>query len=386
MVVTRDMTMGPTSPSELGRGHLAPLGRNVGVPQRGMRPAGVVGPSGQVAPVGVLDVKRKSAIRPLSVEAVEFSPTLGPRMDVIAGRETVPSGASGVAPAVVADFPVPMGAGVRFSAVAEVHASASEVDDDILVVQASEQHTVLFIDPGRAPRVESVPTVGAFVSEPLEHSVQRVDLDGRPTEGVLVLEPLEHSVLDISLDSGPMEGNLDLEPLEHSVSEEDQTGGPMEGEFGLEPLEHSVLDMHLDSRPRQDEFNSGSLEHSVPDHAQTGGAVLCEKLTVSDPLEHSGWLTSDDMVPKSVPSEPLEHSVPEGPQSWGDGLMSEVDTTVHLQPACVPRVASDSQRVDDPLLEDRPGTTGSWSETGEAIVVGACDWFSSTLVSHRMDT
>ena len=88
-----------------------------------------------------------------------------------------------------------------------------------------------------------------------------------------------------------MEGNLDLEPLEHSVSEEDQTGGPMEGEFGLEPLEHSVLDMHLDSRPRQDELNSGSLEHSVPDHAPSGGAVLCEKLTVSDPLEHSGLLT-----------------------------------------------------------------------------------------------
>ena len=106
---------------------------------------------------------------------------------------------------------------------AEVHASASEVDDDILVVRS--------IDHGKAPRVGSVPTAGAFVSEPLEHSVQRVDLDDRPTEGALVLEPLEHSVLDVSLDGGPMEGNLDLEPLEHSVSEEDQTGGPMEGEF-----------------------------------------------------------------------------------------------------------------------------------------------------------
>ena len=139
--------------------------------------------------------------------------------------------------------------------------------------------------------------------------------------------------------------------------------------FGLEPLEHSVLDMHLDSRPRQDELNSGSLEHSVLDHAPSGGAVLCEKLTVSDPLEHSGLLTSDDMVPKSVPSEPLGHSVPEGPQSWGDGLMSEVDTTVHLQPACVPRVASDWQRV-----------VGDW----RGYCCG-CDWFSSTLVSHRMD-
>ena len=96
MVVARATTMGPTSPSELGRGHLAPLGRNVGVPQRGMRPAGVVGPSRQLAPVGVLDVKRKSAVRPLSVEAVEFYPTLGPRMDIIAGRETMSSGAGGL--------------------------------------------------------------------------------------------------------------------------------------------------------------------------------------------------------------------------------------------------------------------------------------------------
>ena len=108
-----------------------------------------------------------------------------------------------------------------------------------------------------------------------------------------------------------MAGILDLE---HSVSEEDQTGGPMEGEFGPELLEHSVLDMHLDSRPRQDELDSGPLEHSVPDRAPSGGAVLCERLTVSNPLEHSGLCTSGDSVLKSAPSEPLEHSVPVGPR------------------------------------------------------------------------
>ena len=80
--------------------------------------------------------------------------------------------------------------------------------------------------PGRAPRVGSVPTAGTFGSEPLDHLVQRVDLDGRPMEeDLVVLEPLEHSVLDVSLDGGPMAGKLDLEPSEHSVSEEDQTGG-----------------------------------------------------------------------------------------------------------------------------------------------------------------
>ena len=105
------MTMGPTSPLEMGRGQVVPLGRSVGVSQRGMRPAGVVGPSRQVAPVGVLDVKGNSAVRPVSAEAVEFSPTPGPRTDVMAGRENVSSRAGGVAPAVVAHFPSPMGAG-----------------------------------------------------------------------------------------------------------------------------------------------------------------------------------------------------------------------------------------------------------------------------------
>ena len=351
MVAARNTMMGSTSPSELGRGQVVPLGRSMGVPQRGMRPAGVVGPSQQVAPVSVLDVKGNSAIRPLSAEAVEFSPTPGPRTDVMAGRE---SRAGGVAPAVVADFPGPTGAGVRFSAVAEVHASASEVDGDTLVVQASERHTERNIDPGKAPRVVSVPTAG-----------------GGGGGGVLVLELLEHSVLDIPLDGGPTEGDLDLESLEHLISKEDQTGRPMEGDFVLEPLEHSVLDVNLDSRPRQDELDSGPLEHPVPDPAPSGGAVLFEKLTVSDPLEHSGLIASDDVVPRSAPPEPLEHSVPEGPQSWGDGLVSEVDMTVHLQSVCFPRVASDQQRVDGPLLEDRPEATGSRPETGEAIVVGA---------------
>ena len=73
-VVARDTTMEPTSPSELDRGRMTPLGRNVGVPRRGMRPAGVSGPARLMAPVGVIDVKRKSAVRPLLVEAVEFSP------------------------------------------------------------------------------------------------------------------------------------------------------------------------------------------------------------------------------------------------------------------------------------------------------------------------
>ena len=73
---------------------------------------------------------------------------MGHKIDVITGQETVSSGAGGVAPAVVADVPVLTGAGVRFSAVVEVHASAVELDDDVLVVQASEQRAVCSTDPG----------------------------------------------------------------------------------------------------------------------------------------------------------------------------------------------------------------------------------------------
>ena len=92
-----------------------------------MRPAGVSGPAQHVVLVGVRDVKGRSAVWPLSVEAVEFSPTLDPEMKVMSGQKAMSSGASGVAPAIVADVPVPTEAGVTFSAV---------IEDDILVVQA----------------------------------------------------------------------------------------------------------------------------------------------------------------------------------------------------------------------------------------------------------
>ena len=70
---------------------MAPLGRNV----RGMRPAGVSGTVQQMAQVGVRDVKGRSAVRPLLVEVVEFSPTLDPEMNVMPGWKTVSSGAGG---------------------------------------------------------------------------------------------------------------------------------------------------------------------------------------------------------------------------------------------------------------------------------------------------
>ena len=76
-----------------------------------------------------------------------------------------------------------------------------------------------------------------------------------------VLEPLEHSVLDMALDSGLMEGMTVLEPLEHEA----RSDGPT--------VEMSVLE---------------PLEHSVPDVVPVWGDCSLLRMTVSDPLEHSG--------------------------------------------------------------------------------------------------
>ena len=100
---------------------------------------------------------------------------------------------------------------------------------------------------------------------------------------------------------------------------------------------------------------------------------------MSDPLEHSDRCTSSDSVPKSATSELAQHSTSIGPQSRGEGLLSKMDTASHPQPTGLPRVAPESQRVEGPLWKDQQGTTGSRSETGEAIVVGAigsaAPWF-----------
>ena len=208
-----------------------------------------------------MGVKGSSAVRPLSVEAVEFSPALVPEKNVMSGRKTMSSGAGGVAPVVVADPPVPTAAGVTFSAVAEVHVSASVIEDDGLVAQASEQRIVCSTDPGKVPETLNVPAGDTLVTKPMKHSAQKIDLDGIPMEEIVVLEPLALSVPDVSLDSRHMAGNEDWNPLEHAVPEEDQTSRPMEGVTGPEPLGHSVMKVHLDSRPGRNELKPELSEH-----------------------------------------------------------------------------------------------------------------------------
>ena len=171
--------------------------------------------------------------------------------------------AGATAPVDFAGITVAAVAGMRFSAVAEVHSSAVDDEGDPSVVRANGQRSAVVLDPRAAPGNDGRPMEGLSVLEPLEHSVLEVALDGRPMKGISVLEPLEHSVLEVALD-----------------------GRPMEGISVLEPLEHLVLDVALDK-----------------------GDSYFIKIDVSDPLGHSGLNMTDDVVPGLVPPEPLEHSV-----------------------------------------------------------------------------
>ena len=135
-----------------------------------------------------------------------------------------------------------------FSAVAEVHVSASANEEDKLVAQASGQHVVCNTDPGKVPAISSVPTGDTLVNKPRMYSAQKIDLDGIPMEEVVVLEQLAFSVPDGSLDSRPRAGNMYWNPSEYAVSEKDQTSRPTEGVTSPAPSGNSVMQLHLDSQ------------------------------------------------------------------------------------------------------------------------------------------
>ena len=315
--------MVPISTLEMGGGPVASQRSTVGKHRPGMRPAGAGRPSPQKPIVDLTKERENAAARHLSVGAAEFSPGPGPRTRVLAGADSDGGGGHhlptawtqeigwdevmlwcrlqrrlgqwpcpalpGLLPrSTFAGITVPAVAGMKFSAVAEVHSSAVDDDDDTSVVCASGQWSAVSLDPRTAPGFVNRPMKGISVLEPLEHSVLDVALDGRPMEGISVLELLEHSVLDVALDGRPMEGISVLEPLEHSVLDLALDGKPMEGISVLEPLEHSVLEVTLDSRPTQGISVMELLEHSVPDVTLDRGVSSLVKIAVLDPLEHSG--------------------------------------------------------------------------------------------------
>ena len=334
----------PISTLGMDEGPMASQGRAVGEHRRGMWPEGAGRPSPQKPIVDISDERGNAAVRPLSVGAAEFSPTLGPwnrgtaemhsdggnspsysldsRRRMGRSRVVVPSAAEAgtvalssvagtIAPVDFSRISVPAVAAMKFSVVAEVLSSAVDVDDDTLFVRASEQRSDVSLDPRTASGIVDRPMAGISVPEPLEYSVLDVDLDGRPMEGISVPEPLEHSVLDVDLDGRHMEGILVPEPLEHSVLDVDLDGRPMEGISFPEPLKHSVLDVDLDSGPMKGISALEPLEYSVLDVALERKSM--EGMSALEPLEHSVLEVTPDGRPAWGISvmEPLEHSVPD---------------------------------------------------------------------------
>ena len=76
-----------------------------------MRPAGDGGSARRVTPAGRNDAMKKSAVRPLSVEAVEFSAAPEPEQNVRSGRKTMSSGTGGSSPTLVVEPPLPTAGG-----------------------------------------------------------------------------------------------------------------------------------------------------------------------------------------------------------------------------------------------------------------------------------
>ena len=133
--------------------------------------------------------------------------------------------------------------------------------------------------------------------------------------------------------------------------------------------------------------HSTSVEHSVrpsqrepsedPASAPRGVVGFSDNQPVSEPTEQSK--TGDNLVPKPAPSELAEQPRSDGSPSWGEGLSPGTNTVSRPLPVGLPGVALEPQQLNDPARMDQQETTGTRTESGEAIVVGAIG-----SVSHRM--
>ena len=155
-VVDKDSKVDPLCRPEWDGSHRAPLGAPTA------NAAGDGGSARRVTPAERNDAMKRSAIRPQSVEAVEFSPAPEPQQNVRSGRKTMSSGTGGISTTVVVEPPPPLptaGGGGRetLTVVAEVHMSAPVDEEEQLIAQASGQHVVCNTDPGKAPAILSTP-------------------------------------------------------------------------------------------------------------------------------------------------------------------------------------------------------------------------------------
>ena len=67
---------------------------------------------------------------------------------------------------------------MTFTAVAEVHISASVNEEDKLIAQASGQHVVCNTDPGKVSAILSAPPGDTLINKSKMYSSQKIDLDG----------------------------------------------------------------------------------------------------------------------------------------------------------------------------------------------------------------
>ena len=148
-----------------------------------------------------------------------------------------------------------------------------------------------------------------------------------------------------------------------------------------ELAEHSTLVGH---RVRQ--LQPELLVYSAPDSNPCGVVGFSDNQPVSEPLEQSK--ACGDLVPKPAPPKLAEHSMSNGPQPWGEGLLTGTDTASRPQPTGLPGVAPEPQQAEDSTRKDPPETTGPRPESGEAIVVGAigsaAPWFLTGWV-HEVE-
>ena len=208
-----------------------------------------------------------SAIRPLSVEAVEFSPASATEQYIRSGRKTMSSGTGGISTTGVVEPPPPHinRGGGTFTAMAEVHRSPPMDDEEKLIAQASGQHVVDNTDPGEAFAILSAPRGDTLVHKPEMHSAQKKVLDVIPMEEVVCLEPLLTSVPDAPLDSKPMAGNTIRNSSDLAVPQKNQTSRPMEGVTSQAPSRHSVMQLHLDSQPSSYQSQPDQSRYPISD-------------------------------------------------------------------------------------------------------------------------
>ena len=77
----------------------------------------------------------------------------------------------------LAETDVPAVVGMKFSAVAEVHSSADNIEGDPSIIRTSGQRSAVVLDPMVAPRKDCGLMGNRSVLEPLEYSVPEVSLE-----------------------------------------------------------------------------------------------------------------------------------------------------------------------------------------------------------------